>query len=123
DKLVFADEEHARMGIATDSLVCEGCIISGGRIDRTILGPEARVNSYAHVEESILCDGVDVGRHARLRRVIVDKNVRIPPGTEIGYDLEADARSFTVVDGIVVVPKDARIPEKTSVFVPAQDSA
>jgi glucose-1-phosphate adenylyltransferase len=119
-KFVFADEEHARMGIATDSLVCEGCIVSGGRIDRTILGPSARVNSFAHVEESILFDGVEVGRHARLRRVIVDKNVEIPARTEIGYDLEADARRFTVVDGVVVIPKDSRIPSRTQVFVPSE---
>jgi glucose-1-phosphate adenylyltransferase len=109
-KFVFADEERDRMGIATDSLVSEGTIISGGRIDRTIVGPQVRVNSYAHVEESILFDGVDVGRHARLRRVIVDKNVHIPAHAEIGYDLEADAKRFTVVDGIVVIPKDALIP-------------
>jgi glucose-1-phosphate adenylyltransferase len=123
-KFVFADEERARMGIATDSLVSEGCIISGGRIDRCVLGPSARINSYSHVEESILFDGVDVGRYARLHRVIVDKNVRIPPRCEIGFDPEADARNFTVVDGIVVVPKEARIPEKTPVHLgPAQDSA
>lgn len=120
-KFVFADEEHARMGIATDSLVCHGCIISGGRIDRTILGPSARINSYAHVEESILFDGVNVGRHARLRRVIVDKNVVIPPGIEIGYDPEADARRFHVQDGIVVIPKEARLPSlRPQVQVPAQ---
>src|SRR5262249_23447514 len=123
-KFVFADEERARMGIATDSLVSEGCIISGGRIDRCVLGPSARINSYSHVEESILFDGVDVGRYARLRRVIVDKNVRIPQRVEIGFDHDVDARSFTVVDGIVVVPKDARIPEKTQVYVgSAHDSA
>jgi glucose-1-phosphate adenylyltransferase len=122
-KFVFADEERARMGVATDSLVCEGCIISGGRIDRTVLGPGSRVNSYAHVEESILFDGVDVGRHARLRRVIVDKNVEIPAGAEIGYDPEADARRFTVVDGVVVIPKDAKIAGKTQVFVEAAPTA
>ncbi len=126
-KFVFADEEHARIGVATDSLVCEGCIISGGRIDRTVLGPASRVNSFAHVEESILFDGVNVGRRARLRRVIVDKNVEIPPGTEIGYDHERDARHFAVVDGIVVIPKDTRIPSSTQVAVgislDAHDSA
>jgi glucose-1-phosphate adenylyltransferase len=116
-KFVFADEARARVGVATDSLVSEGCIISGGRIHRTILGPSSRVNSYAHVEESILFDGVDVGRHARLRRAIVDKNVRIPAHAEIGFDLEADKKHYTVVDGIVVVPKDAKIPERTQVFV------
>jgi glucose-1-phosphate adenylyltransferase len=109
-KFVFADpgqgEAPARMGIATDSLVSEGCIISGGRIDRTVCSPSVRVNSFAHVEESVLLDGVDVGRHARVRRAIIDKHVHVPPGTEIGYDPEADARRFTVVDGIVVVPKN-----------------
>ena len=108
-KFVFADPghgaTHARMGIATDSLVSEGCIISGGRIDRTICSPQVRVHSFAHVEESVLLDGVHVGRHARLRRCIVDKGVMIPPSTEIGYDPEADAKRFTVVDGIAVVPK------------------
>ena len=108
-KFVFADEENARMGIATDSLVSEGCIISGGRIDRSVLGPQVRVNSFSHVEESILMNGVDVGRHARIRRAIVDKNVHIPPGTTIGLDPEEDRRRFTVSEsGIVVVPKGYR---------------
>lgn len=120
-KFVFADEEHARMGIATDSLVTPGCIVSGGRIDRTILGPSSRINSYAHVEESIIFDGVDVGRHARLRRVIVDKNVEIPPRVEIGFDHDADRRRYHVEDGIVVIPKETRIPAPgAQVFVPAQ---
>jgi glucose-1-phosphate adenylyltransferase len=108
-KFVFADPgdgtTHARMGIATDSLVSEGCIISGGRIDRTVMSPSVRINSFAHVEESILLDGVDVGRHCRIRRAIVDKGVKVPAGTEIGYDPEADARRFSISDGIVVVPK------------------
>jgi glucose-1-phosphate adenylyltransferase len=108
-KFVFADpgdgSGHARMGIATDSLVSEGCIVSGGRIDRTIMSPQVRVNSFAYVEESILLDGVDIGRYCRIRRAIIDKGVHVPPNTEIGYDAEADARRFTVSDGIVVVPK------------------
>ena len=108
-KFVFADpgdgSGHARMGIATDSLVSEGCIVSGGRIDRTVLSPQVRVNSFAYVEESIILDSVDIGRHCRIRRAIIDKGVHVPPNTEIGYDPEADARRFTVSDGIVVVPK------------------
>jgi glucose-1-phosphate adenylyltransferase len=108
-KFVFADpghgDGHARMGIATDSLVAEGCIVSGGRIDRTILSPQVRIHSFAHVEESVLLDGVSVGRHARLRRCIVDKGVKIPANAEIGYDPVEDAKRFTVSDGIVVVPK------------------
>jgi len=107
-KFVFADEENARMGIATDSLVSEGCIISGGRIDRSILSPGCRINSYSHVEESILLEGVDVGRHARVRKAIIDKGVRIPSGESIGIDPERDARRFTISDGIVVVPKGYR---------------
>jgi glucose-1-phosphate adenylyltransferase len=111
-KFVFADPGevggHARMGIATDSLVSEGCIISGGRIDRVICSPQVRVNSFAHVEESILLDGVDVGRYARVRRAIIDKGVKIPAHTEIGFDPEADAKRFTISDGIVVVPKGYR---------------
>ena len=69
------------------------------------LSPQVRVNSFAYVEESIIMDGVDIGRHCRIRRAIIDKGVHVPPNTEIGYDPEADARRFTVSDGIVVVPK------------------
>jgi glucose-1-phosphate adenylyltransferase len=105
-KFVFADP--SRMGTATDSLVSEGCIISGGRVDKCIVSPRVRVNSFALVEEAIILDGVDVGRHARLRRCIVDKGVQIPANVEIGYDLEEDKRRFTVADGIVVVPKGYR---------------
>jgi glucose-1-phosphate adenylyltransferase len=109
-KFVFADRETNRVGIATDSMVSEGCIISGGRVDRSILGLRVRVNSYSDVAESILFDDVEVGRHARIRRAIVDKGVRIPAGMEIGYDLEADRERFTVSDGgVVVVPKGMRL--------------
>jgi glucose-1-phosphate adenylyltransferase len=110
-KFVFAQSE--RMGTATDSLVSEGCIISGGRIDRSILSPGVRINSFAHVEESILMDGVDVGRHARIRRAIIDKGVHIPAGMEIGVNLEEDKRRFHVSDdGIVVVPKEADLSQR-----------
>jgi glucose-1-phosphate adenylyltransferase len=108
-KFVFADpgdgSGHSRMGIATDSLVSEGCIISGGRIDRTVLSPQVRINSFAYVEESLILDNVEVGRYCRIRKAIIDKGVHVPPHTEIGYDPEADARRFTISDGIVVVPK------------------
>ena len=107
-KFVFSDPEHGRVGLATDSLISEGCIISGGRIERSILGPAVRVHSYSQVEDSILFEGVHVGRHAKVRRAIVDKNVHIPPGETIGHDLDRDARRFTVSDGIVVVPKSFR---------------
>ena len=85
-KFVFSDPEHNRIGVATDSMVSEGCIISGGHVDRSILGPRVRVNSYSLVSESILFDGVEVGRHARIKRAIIDKGVVVPPGMVIGYD-------------------------------------
>jgi glucose-1-phosphate adenylyltransferase len=97
----------SRRGEAHDSMVCQGCIISGGHVRRSILSTNVRVNSYAMVEDSILFDGVDVGRHCRVRRAIVDKNVKIPPHTTIGYDLEQDRRrGYHVTEqGVVVLPK------------------
>ncbi len=105
-KFVFAENE--RVGTATDSLVAEGCIISGGRINRSVLSPNVRVNSFSHVEQSILFEGAQIGRHARVRRAIIDKNVHIPEGLEVGYDHEADRRRGLHVlteDDLVVVPK------------------
>ncbi|MFV2069760.1 MAG: sugar phosphate nucleotidyltransferase, partial [Pirellulales bacterium] len=104
-KFVFdEDGETPRRGEAIDSIVCQGSIVSGGHVARSILGPDTRINSFAHVEDSILFEGVDVARYAKIRRAIVDKGVRIPTGIEIGYDLELDRRrGFTISDGGVVV--------------------
>jgi glucose-1-phosphate adenylyltransferase len=111
-KFVFRDEAHARVGIATDSMVSHGCIISGGRIHRSVLSVGCRINSFSEVEESVLFERVRIGRHARLRRCIVDKDVEIPAGAEIGFDLEADRSRFSVTDdGIVVIPKRAKLDE------------
>lgn len=107
-KFVFgSDNGVERVGMATDSLVCPGSIVSGGRVERCILGPEVRVNSYAQVSDSILFDGVHVGRHAVIRRAIVDKNVKIPERAVVGVDHELDrARGFCVTEsGIVVIGK------------------
>ncbi len=105
-KFVFADEETQRLGIATDSLVSEGCVISGGKLHRCILSPNVRINSYCDVEESILMEGVNIGRYCKIKRAIIDKFVDVPPKTEIGYDLEKDRKRFTVTDsGIVVISK------------------
>lgn len=107
-KFVFADKERDRVGIATDSMVSEGCIISGGQINRSILSPQVRINSYSYVTESILMEGVNVGRHAKIKRAIIDKYVDIPQGMEIGYNIKEDKKRFYVTDsGIVVVPKEA----------------
>lgn len=112
-KFVFAENE--RRGYATDSLVADGCIISGGHLDRCVLSPYVRVNSFAKIEDSILMHGVNVGRHARIRRAIIDKGIEIPPHTQIGYDPEADrANGFYVTEsGITVVPKGTRIPAES----------
>ena len=113
-KFVFGSEgRSSRRGEALDSIVCQGAIVSGGLVARSILGPNVRINSYAKVEDSILFDGVEVGRRCRLRRVIVDKGVRIPPETEIGYDPAADAaRGFTVTDsGLVVIARGEELIE------------
>jgi glucose-1-phosphate adenylyltransferase len=111
-KFVFRDEANARVGIATDSLVSHGCIISGGRIHKSVLSVGCRINSFSEVEESVLFERVKIGRHARLRKCIVDKDVEIPAGTEIGYDIEADRKRFLVTDGgLVVIPKRAKLEE------------
>ena len=109
-KFVFRDEASARVGSATDSLVSDGCIISGGRIHRSVLSPRVRVNSFSEVEESIIFENVQIGRHARIRRAIIDKDVEIPSNASIGYDLEEDQRRFYVSpEGIVVIPKRTKI--------------
>ena len=115
-KFVFSRRDgDDRCGHAMDSIVCQGSIVSGGEVDTCILGSNVRVNSYAHVEGSILFDGVDVGRHARLRRAIIDKRVRIPAGINIGFDADEDrARGFTVTEsGVVVVASTDGVEQLT----------
>jgi len=103
-KTVFFQAE--RTGLVLDSIICGACIISGGKVQHSILSPRVRVNSYSEVIDSVLLEGVNVGRDARIRRAIVDKDVDIPSGMEIGYNLEEDRKRFTVTEsGIVVVPK------------------
>ncbi len=106
-KTVFAGGDTGeRIGLVLDSLISNGCIVSGGKVIRSILSPGVRVNSYALVEDSILMNGVNVGRYCKIKRAIIDKGVNIPPGTEIGYNLEEDKKRFFVNDsGIVVIPK------------------
>jgi glucose-1-phosphate adenylyltransferase len=102
--------EEGRVGTALNSIISNGCIISGGNVKRSILSPNVTVHSFAEIEDSILLEGVDVGRNAKIRRTIIDKEVQIPPGMEIGYHLDVDAKRFTVTaSGIVVVSKGIRL--------------
>jgi glucose-1-phosphate adenylyltransferase len=103
-KFVFA-QEGRRMGVAVDSVVSSGCIISGGRVMHSVLAPAVRVNSYCEIEYSILMPGVEIGRYSRIRRAIINTGVKIPESSVIGFDPGADrASGHTVTDtGIVVV--------------------
>jgi glucose-1-phosphate adenylyltransferase len=103
----FVHTEGDRRGAAYNSIVCQGAIISGGQAFRSMVSPGVRINSYALVEDSILLDGVVVGRNARVRCAIIDKDVRVPAGFEIGWNRDADlARGFTVSEeGVTVVAK------------------
>jgi glucose-1-phosphate adenylyltransferase len=103
----FVHTEGDRRGAAYNSIVCQGGIVSGGQVYRSILSAGVRVNSFALVEDSILFDGVEIGRHARVRRAIIDKEVRVPSGFTIGWDREADlARGLTITEeGLTVVAK------------------
>ncbi len=110
-KFVFAQEyKGGRLGLALDSIVSSGCIISGGRIQDSVLSHAVRVNSYADVRESIIMERVDIGRQCKIRKAIIDKDVKLPAGTTIGYDPVDDRRRFTVSPGgVVVVAKGQKI--------------
>jgi glucose-1-phosphate adenylyltransferase len=104
-KFVFS--EPGRTGMAIDSVVSSGCIISGASVRKTVMSPDVRVNSYAEVESCIIFSHVNIGRHCRIRRAIVDRDVHIPEGSVIGYDAEEDKRNYFVTDtGITVVTRD-----------------
>ncbi len=107
----FIWEEGDRVGMATNSMVSEGCIISGGSISRCVLSPQVRINSFSNVTDSILMENVNVGRYSEIRKAIIDKNVEIPPYTKIGINQEEDkARGFLVSPGgVTVVPKGAKL--------------
>jgi glucose-1-phosphate adenylyltransferase len=110
-KFVFAQEYRGgRIGIALDSIVCGGCIVSGGRVQNSVLSPNVRINSYADVRESVLLENVEIGRHCRIRKAIIDKDVYIPGGTTIGYNLSEDRKRFHISPGgIAVIPKGTEL--------------
>lgn len=99
--------EGERVGRVFNSLVTDGTIVSGGLVERSIIGFNVRINSYTYITDSIIFDNVNIGRHAHIRRAIIDKNVVVPEGTEIGFDVDEDKKRFKVSEtGIVVIPKN-----------------
>lgn len=107
----FIWEEGERVGMATNSMVSEGCIVSGAGLSRCILSPKVKVNSFSQISESILMENVEVGRYSKIKRAIIDKNVVIPPNSRIGFNREEDEkRGFHVSpNGVTVVPKGAKL--------------
>jgi len=111
----FVFNEYLRRGQALHSVVSEGCIISGGLVRNSVLGRSVFVHSYSQIDDSVIMDYCDIGRNAKIRRAIIDKNVQIAEGDEIGYDLDRDRRRFFVTEsGIVVIPKS---PKRNRGFV------
>jgi len=111
-KFVFADI-GTRMGIALDSIVSMGSIVSGGRVTNCVISPNVRINSYAEVQNCVLFPHVNIGRHVRIRRAIIDRDVHIPEHTEIGFNLEEDRKRYHVTEtGIVVVVPEHRMFEE-----------
>jgi glucose-1-phosphate adenylyltransferase len=105
-KFVFA-EKGRRCGEALDSIISPGCIVSGSRVTGSVLCPNVRVHSYGLIEQCMLMPGVRVGRHARIRRAIIDRDVLIPRGAVIGFNPDEDRKRHTVTDlGVVVVTED-----------------
>ena len=107
----FIWEEGERVGMATNSMVSEGCIVSGAGLSRCVLSPKVKVNSYSQISESILMENVEIGRYSKIKRAIIDKNVIVPPNTRIGFNREEDERRGFHVSpqGVTVVPKGAKL--------------
>lgn len=107
----FIWEEGERVGMATNSMVSEGCIVSGAGLSKCVLSPKVKVNSYSQISESILMENVEIGRHSKIKRAIIDKNVVVPPNSRIGFNREEDLkRGFHVSpNGVTVVPKGAKL--------------
>ena len=104
-KFVFDDEN--RRGMAVDSLVSGGCIISGSSVKRSLLSNNVRIHSYSTIRDAVILPNVEIGRNCRLKKVIIDRDCKIPPGTVIGYDHARDAKQFYVSpNGIVLVSSE-----------------
>jgi len=104
------EQDKARVGRAINSLIANGCIISGGLVKYSLLSPAVRINSFSEIHDSIIMQGSEIGRYAKIRRAIIDKDVKISSGARIGYNLTEDRKRFTVTEsGIVVVPKGTKV--------------
>ena len=106
----FIFDADGRRGQALDSIVSGGSILSGGLVRGSVIGRGVRIHSHALVEDSIIFDNCDIGRRARIRRAILDKNVRVPPDAVIGYDLDRDRQFYHVTDSGIVVIEGHRSP-------------
>ena len=109
-KFVFG--EPGRTGMSVNSVITAGVIISGASVSNSVLSQDVRVNSYSDVDASIIFSHVNIGRHCRIRRAIIDRDVHLPEGTVIGYDREADKRNYFVTQsGLTVVTRDYSLYE------------
>lgn len=110
-KTVFSESfPGGRCGRVLDSLVSNGCIISGAHVERSILSPNVRIDNYSEIYDSILMEGVNVGKNAKIRKAIIDKSVSIPDGKQIGYNVEEDAKQLAVTEnGIVIAHKEIHL--------------
>jgi glucose-1-phosphate adenylyltransferase len=114
----FAFDEDDRRGHAIDSVVGGGCIISGAAIRNSVIGRHVYVHSRSEIDSSIIFDNCDIGRGCKIRRAILEKNVQIPSGTVIGYDLDEDRKRYTVSDSGIVIVEGKRTPvELTAINV------
>jgi glucose-1-phosphate adenylyltransferase len=106
-RIVDSTFDFTKKGMAEHSLISQGCVVSGGHVDRSVISPAVWVHTGAHVTECILTEGVDVGRGAAIRKTIMCPGVRIPEGIKVGYDRDADRRRFMVTEqGVVVIPEE-----------------
>jgi len=88
-------------------IFCDGTIVSGGHVERSLIGPNVKINSYSKIEDSIIMNNCNIGRHTKIKNAIIDKNVIIPENYEIGFNLDEDKKKFTVTDsGLVIIAKN-----------------
>ncbi|PIW69503.1 MAG: glucose-1-phosphate adenylyltransferase, partial [Ignavibacteriales bacterium CG12_big_fil_rev_8_21_14_0_65_30_8] len=99
--------EGKRVGETLNSLICDGTIVSGGHVERSLISPNVKINSYSEIKDSIIMNNCKIGRHTKIKNAIIDKNVIIPENYEIGYNLEEDKKKFTVTEsGLVIIAKN-----------------